>query len=88
MEFIEADPLPVQCKKCAQLGHEEYNCEECDCLGLRFRLSEEDQRRLDSIAAEKQHLWRLKWKQAGQNAGRSLPPVLRAFDVRSGTRGE
>lgn len=65
MEFIEADSLPVQCQKCAELGYEEYNCEECDYLGLRFQLSEEDQHRLDGITAEKQRLWRLRWKQKG-----------------------
>lgn len=60
MEFIEADPLPVQCQKCAELGCEAYICEECDYLGLRFQLSEEDRHRLDGITAEKQRLWRLK----------------------------
>lgn len=53
MEFVEADPLPTQCQRCMEQHREEYNCEECDYLGLRFRLSEEDQRRLDRIMVER-----------------------------------
>lgn len=60
MEFIEANPLPIQCQSCGEL-----DCEECDYLGLRWLLSEEDQRRLDRIKAEKKRLWRLRWKQKG-----------------------
>lgn len=59
MEYVEADPLPIQCQKC-----EEQYCEECDYLGQRFLTSEEDQRRLDRAITAKQRLWRLKWKQA------------------------
>lgn len=64
MEFVEAYPLPVQCQICG-----EQDCEECDYLGLRWLLTEEEQRRLDRIKAEKQRLWRLKWKQKGFECG-------------------
>lgn len=57
MEFIEAEPLPVQCQGCGA-----QDCEECDCLGLRWLRSEEDQQRLDRIIAEKQRLWKQSWK--------------------------
>lgn len=59
MEWIEADPLPVQCQGC-----EEQVCGEYDDSGLRWLLTEEDRRRLDRIVAEKQRLWRLNWKRA------------------------
>lgn len=64
MEFIEADPLPIQCQSCG-----EQDCGECDYTGLRWLLAKEDRRRLDCIIAEKQRLWRLKWKQARNKHG-------------------
>lgn len=42
MEFIEADPLPIECQHCMEQNHEEYDCGECDCLGLRFWPSDEE----------------------------------------------
>lgn len=69
MEFIEADPLPVECQRCMERDHEECDCEECDYLGLRFRLSDEDQQRIDRITAENQRRLRLKWKQARNRRG-------------------
>ena len=59
MEFIEADPLPIQCQGCG-----EQDCEECDYIGLRWMPSERDRHRLDCMIEEKQRLWRQRWKQA------------------------
>lgn len=64
MEFIEADPLPIQCRSCG-----EQACEECDHSGLRWLPAEADRRRLDRIIAEKQRLWRMKWKQSRNRRG-------------------
>lgn len=64
MEFIEADPLPIQCRSCG-----EQDCGECDDCGLRWLLAKEDRHRLDCIIAEKQRLWRLTWKQARNRRG-------------------
>lgn len=69
MEYIEADPLPIECQHCGNLNNAEWNCEECDCLGLRFRPSDEDQRRLDRIMAERRRQWRLKQKQSPSRRG-------------------
>lgn len=55
LEFVEADPLPIQCLRCL----EQY-CDECDYLGLRRLLTEESQQRLSQIKAQKKRLWELK----------------------------
>ena len=58
LEFMEADPLPIECQRCV----DQY-CDECDCLGLRWPLTEESQRQLDQIIEEKKRLVKLKREQ-------------------------
>jgi len=47
MEYIEVNPLPECCQKC--LEPDEGYCDECDHLGERFVLSEEDQKLLNTL---------------------------------------
>lgn len=61
LEFIEADPLPIECRRCIETGAED--CDECDYMGLRFPLTEESQRRLSLIIEEKKRLAKLKREQ-------------------------
>ena len=52
MEWLEANPLPVECGEC-----QEDECYNCDIVGKRWHLSEEDelliQRRLREKASER-----------------------------------
>lgn len=41
MEWIEADPLPLECENC-----QEEECYNCDYSGKRWYLSEEDYQNL------------------------------------------
>ena len=47
MEWIEADPLPVECEIC-----QEVECYNCDYAMKRWYLSEEDEQRMRLIASK------------------------------------
>ena len=56
MEWIEANPLPVECENC-----KEEDCYNCDFAGKRWYLSEVDELRVQRKGIEKQ-IARLKRK--------------------------
>lgn len=51
MEYIEANPLPECCLNCTE--PDEGYCDECDHLGERFILSQEDQKQLDLLLEQR-----------------------------------
>lgn len=51
MEYIEANPLPECCQNCTE--PDEGCCDECDHLGERFILSEDDQRTLNALIEQR-----------------------------------
>ena len=48
MEWIEANPLPIECQEC-----QEQDCLDCDTAGKRWYLSEEDELRVRRKGLEK-----------------------------------
>lgn len=48
MEWLEAEPLPIECQKC-----QEFDCYNCDYAGKRWYLSPEDDARIKHILSER-----------------------------------
>lgn len=51
VEYFEVNPLPECCQNCSE--PDEGCCDECDHLGERFILPEEDQRQLDMLVGQR-----------------------------------
>lgn len=60
MEYFETNPLPKCCQDC--LAPDEGYCDECDHLGERFILSEEDRKQMEALIKQRINRRRKKGK--------------------------